>query len=440
MDLTEIRNTPGYFYAIAYWLGTLLVYYPAWKKLKNRRSLVLCGATLAFLLVFMTVTKEAKMGWFILTMVIVYLVLLTYIKMLFRTDWVRAGYFCAETVMTGEFIASLCWQVCYYIAVHFVEKMTLWLQIVTMLVVYSIIMGAGVLFKQRYLKNGNDASITKRDLLVVGTSVLAIDIVSNLSYISSDTFFSSTGAWEIFMIRTLVDACGIALIIAYRFQAREMQARLERDALHSINEMQYRTYQLSKESIDMVNQKYHDLKHQIVLLKEEAGSGRSLEYLDQMEREIKSYESQNKTGNRVLDTVLTAKSTHCQAKGIELKVIADGSLLDFMDDMEISSLFGNMLDNAIENVEKQKDHEKRLIRLYVAREKGFLRIRMENYCDEVLKFKNGMPVTTKQDKHLHGFGMKSMQKTVQKYNGSVMASQEDNWFMLRILIPLEGAS
>ena len=108
-----------------------------------------------------------------------------------------------------------------------------------------------------------------------------------------------------------------------------------------------------------------------------------------------------------------------------------------MNDMEISSLFGNMLDNAIENVEKQKDHDKRLIRLYVDQEKGFLRIRMENYCDEKVKFRNGMPVTTKHDRYLHGYGMKSIQKTVQKYNGSVVASQENNWFMLRILIPIE---
>ena len=238
-------------------------------------------------------------------------------------------------------------------------------------------------------------------------------------------------------MRTLVDATGVILIMSLRLQARELQLRLERDTLHGITEMQYKTYQLSRESIDMVNQKYHDLKHQIVLLKEEANSQKSLEYLDQMEKEIKIYEAQNKTGNRVLDAVLTAKSTHCQNRGIELKVIADGKALSFMNDMEISSLFGNMLDNAIENVEKQKDHDKRLIRLYVDQEKGFLRIRMENYCDEKVKFRNGMPVTTKHDRYLHGYGMKSIQKTVQKYNGSVVASQENNWFMLRILIPLE---
>ena len=133
-----------------------------------------------------------------------------------------------------------------------------------------------------------------------------------------------------------------------------------------------------------------------------------------MEHEIKVYETQNKTGNRILDAVLTNKSMVCQKREIELKVIIEGQSLSFMDDMDISALFGNMLDNAIESVSRQKEKEKRLIWLYVSREKQFVRIRTENYCDEKIRFRNGMPVTTKKDKRLHGYGMKSICATVEK--------------------------
>ena len=109
-----------------------------------------------------------------------------------------------------------------------------------------------------------------------------------------------------------------------------------------------------------------------------------------------------------------------------------------MNDMEIAALFGNMLDNAIESVERVTDPEKRLIRLYVSAEKGFLRIRIENCCEEKLRFAGGLPVTTKQDRRYHGFGMKSMQHTVEKYGGSMVASQEGSWFALKILIPMGG--
>ena len=59
------------------------------------------------------------------------------------------------------------------------------------------------------------------------------------------------------------------------------------------------------------------------------------------------------------------------------------------------------------------------------------------YCEEKISFRDGMPLTTKKDKHLHGFGMKSIQSTVRKYGGSVRAGLRDNWFEVSILIPLK---
>ena len=82
------------------------------------------------------------------------------------------------------------------------------------------------------------------------------------------------------------------------------------------------------------------------------------------------------------------------------------------------------------------NQEKRLIGLYVTQEKQFLRIRTENYCDEKLEFTNSLTVTTKADKHLHGYGMKSIRTIVEKYGGSAVASQKNNWFELKILIPV----
>lgn len=257
-----------------------------------------------------------------------------------------------------------------------------------------------------------------------------------MSYVDTEWLFSSAMSRDIFIIRTLTDFCGICLLYAYHIQVRAMQMRFEMDTLQNIMEMQYKSYQMSQDNIDMVNQKYHDLKHQITLLKAETETQKSVEYLEQMEREIKSYEVQNKTGNKVLDAVLTIKSMACQGKGIELKCVVEGDLLFFMDDMDVSALFGNMLDNAIESVEKLPDERMRLIRLYVVREKQFLRICTENYCTEQIQFKKGMPVTTKKDKRLHGFGMKSIQSTVRKYDGSVMAALNSNWFEVKILIPI----
>lgn len=63
------------------------------------------------------------------------------------------------------------------------------------------------------------------------------------------------------------------------------------------------------------------------------------------------------------------------------------------------------------------------------------RIRVENCYEGEIRFKHGIPVTTK-DSSYHGFGMKSMQQTVEKYHGSMTVQARDGWFELRILFPL----
>ena len=161
---------------------------------------------------------------------------------------------------------------------------------------------------------------------------------------------------------------------------------------------QYANYQVSRTSIDLINQKYHDLKHQIEFLKMEISEKDKIAYLNKMEKEIQQYEAENKTGNRILDTILTTKSLNCQEKNIQMTCVADGKALDFVNPMDICSIFGNALDNAITSAEKVENPERRLIHVTVSQEKSFLRIKIENSFQGVLKMKNQLPITTKEDR------------------------------------------
>ena len=279
--------------------------------------------------------------------------------------------------------------------------------------------------------------INGRELVSVVLIALAIYTSSNLSYIFERIHLSEIVITQLFTIRTLMDLGGVAILYAYHMQMGELNTRLEVQRLQDILEMQQNNYEMLRQSVSAVDQKYHDLKYQIAVLKAEAGTGEGIRYLDQMEQEIKAYEAQNKTGNKVLDTILTGKSLYCQGNWIELTSVADGHAIDFMDPMDISILFGNMLDNAIESVSKIEQKEKRLIHLAIARQKGFLRIRVENCYEEEPKFEKGVLVTSKENKKYHGFGMKSIENIVKKYGGSTTIQAENGWFELRILIPLK---
>ena len=436
MNAGEVLNTPGYYYAIAYAMSEFVIAGSNEKKLKGWKLGAVSCVQFVLLLLFMTWTHGVRNALFIPAMVVIIALIYFYIYICNRFTAREAGFFCVKAFINGEFAASLCWQIFYYI--HDLTGCGFWWEWVIMGAVYGALFG--ILFlMERYLKKDiEELNVTRREFLVVVIVAASVFGMSNLSYLDQNGLFSGRFVMDIFIIRTLVDLSGMAVLYAYHIQVKEMQMRLEKDALRNIMEMQYKNYQLSRESIDVVNQKYHDLKHQINLLRSQADTGKSREYLDQMEHEIKVYETQNKTGNQILDAVLTNKSMVCQKREIELKVIMEGQSLSFMEDMDISALFGNMLDNAIESVSRQKEKEKRLIWLYVSREKQFVRIRTENYCDEKIQFRNGMPVTTKKDKRLHGYGMKSICATVEKYGGSTVACQKDNWFELKILIPVSG--
>ena len=437
MNTAEVLNTPGYYYAIAYALSVFVITCTNERKIGRWKLAAVSCAQFALLLFFMTVTDGVRQELFVPSMLLIVLLLLGYIYICNDFSLREAGFYFVKAFINGEFAASLCWQIYYYLRyVRGIQgELLKWVELI---LVYAVIFTMLALMELNLKKDLEELHITRRELLVVIIIAASVFAMSNLSYLDQNGLFSGTFVMDIFIIRTLVDLSGIAVLYAYHVQVKEIQIRFEKETLHNIMEMQYKNYQLSKENIDMVNRKYHDLKHQINLLKTQAYVGKSTSYLEKMEREIRVYETQNKTGNQILDAVLTNKAMICQNKEIELKFIVDGGALSFMEDMDVSALFGNMLDNAIESAEKQREKQKRLIWLYVTKEKQFVRIRTENYCDEKIQFKNGMPVTTKKDRRLHGYGMKSIKSTVEKYHGSVVAAQENNWFELKILLPAGG--
>ena len=385
MNTAEVLNTPGYYYAIAYALSVFVIACTNERKLGRWKLAAVSCVQFALLLFFMTETDGVRQELFIPSMMVIVGLLLGYIYICNDFSFREAGFYCVKAFINGEFAASMCWQIYYYL--RYVRGMHgehwRWVELV---LVYAVIFAILTLIELNLKKDLEELHITRRELLVVIIIAASVFAMSNLSYLDQNGLFSGSFVMDIFIIRTLVDLSGIAVLYAYHIQVKEVQIRFEKDALHNIMEMQYKNYQLSKENIDMVNQKYHDLKHQINILKTQSYTGKSTSYLEKMERDV-------------------------------------------------SALFGNMLDNAIESAEKQQEKQKRLIWLYVTREKQFVRIRTENYCDEKIHFKNGMPVTTKKDRRLHGYGMKSIKSTVEKYHGSVVAAQENNWFELKILLP-----
>ncbi len=433
-EAVNLTNTPGIYYSIAYFISSCL-YISMNVKRRSRRGIIgIQAAIFIVLTAFICLTDQINVVFFIPCMAVEIFLIWLSIYLCCRMDRRKAAYFCIRAFILGELAASLNWQLFYYGLNNWNVELNLFWSTLFVVCSYGIVYVTMYFLERSYRSENATLNIGGRDLRICVFIGLFVYLMSNMSYVFENTPFSGQLPGEIFIIRTLVDLGGVGILFAYHMQLQEVKMKLENEFLSNTLRMQYENYKLSEESVALVNQKYHDLKHQIAILRATATEEEKTAYLDQMEKEIKCYEAQNKTGNRILDTILTAKTIQCQNHGISLTCVADGKELDFLQPMDISALFGNALDNAIESVKKIDDPQKRLIHVSVSRQKNFLRIKVENCYEGKLEFENGMPKTTKQDKRFHGYGMKSIRKIVEKYNGSVTVNAKYGWFELRILM------
>lgn len=154
--------------------------------------------------------------------------------------------------------------------------------------------------------------------------------------------------------------------------------------LNMIQQLMYHQqeqYRISQENIELIDKKCHDLRYQMEALRKLKDEQEIDTQLQELERSVMIYDSIIKTGNPVLDTVLTEKSLICEANQINMICMADGEKMDL---------------------------------------------------------KGEIPASTKQDKNYHGFGLKSIQYTAEKYGGGVVCQNLEHYFVLQILLPIPG--
>ncbi len=220
------------------------------------------------------------------------------------------------------------------------------------------------------------------------------------------------------------------MVIALQFGVME-QARLSShvETMRELVHQQRAQYEASKESAQLINEKYHDLKH---LLKSFRGTVPQ-EQLDKLKQSIAAYERPANSGNEVLDVLLAEKIGICQQRGIVLTCNLGQTDFSFVEELDLYSLFQNALNNAVQAVSDLPPGTERFISLSATRDGNMLSIHMENPCQPDIPFSEGLPQTS-GDPDWHGFGMKSMVRTAEKYSGTLTAEVRGTLFLLDILL------
>lgn len=435
-------NIPRLFTALAEWSACLLCIFHFGPRFKGAALWGTLALALTLQGAFLYYTGTLPLGWWMPCMAVAVGLMYGLIRLCCDMSAFACAYCTARAFLLAEFAASLEWQLYYYAAQRYAARLgpgRFW-EWAFLAVVYAALFLLVNWFDRGEPDRQAVEGIRWRELLPAVVIGLVSFAFSNLSFVYTDTPFTSTVIGDVHTIRTLVDLAGLVTFRAYHYLRCRLNTQKELDAIQSILHSQYVQYRQSRESIEAIDRKYHDLKHQIEVLRAEPDAARRAAFLDGMEEEIKLYEAQNKTGNPVLDTVLTGKSLYCARHGIALTCVADGALLGFMDVMDICSVFGNLLDNAIECELGIADKAKRLIHLEVYARGDLLVIVCENYCEKPPVFADGLPLSSKTDEAgYHGYGVKSVRYTAAKYGGTLSINTEDDWFRVTLLIPLRAA-
>ncbi|MBT1171649.1 ATP-binding protein [Bifidobacterium sp. SO4] len=360
--------------------------------------------------------------------------------------WATFGIICVPLVaccMKGTFIEAVYCTICANAMQHAAYEcfmvyrvltegvgtgsgMSLANGVVIVLIYTTVYAGFYMAFARTIPENGHYRT-SLNDLFPMACILLFIWVLSVLEHDSStmrDVFYHISDA-----------LCCYYIMWAQLNGHAKMRLQEELDSVKYTLMQQEKQYRLTQETIDIINRKCHDLKHQIRALREMRESPERDEYFNEAEQAIMIYDTAVKTGNRALDIVLMEKGLFCQSHGIQLTCMADGTALDFMRMEDIYALFGNAMDNAIRAVSELKDPAKRVINVIIRGQGDLVMIQVQNYHQGRLRFRAGLPVTTQRDKARHGFGMKSMLHTAEQYGGTLSVSDDAGIFSLQVLLP-----
>ena len=437
-----LPDIPRIYTALCEWLACLTYVAAIHRRAPWQRTIGVMAAGLAAMIAVQYLAGAMPIWFWLLGMLLAFGAMVAIVRLAAGTGKREALYIAARAFVLAELVASLHWQLVTFLhmpidaddgGTHPTLRSA-----VAFILICACCFGAAWLAERNNFPADRGTDVTMQ--LAVGTVAITLTTfaMSNLSFISTNTPFSGSAGQEVFYIRTLVDCCGFAILYAQQEQARRTEASMELASINAQLESQHQEYLASKENLESIGRLAHDLKHQIAALRAEVDPEHAAAGFEQLERSVAAYSAQQHSGNPVLDVILTTKTRTCNDRGITFTAVADGSLLtqSNMTSMDIATLFGNALDNAIEATSRLADRQQRLIRLALYAQGAFTVIRVENYYDAALRHdSDGNLRTTKRDRARHGFGVKSIRHIAAQYHGEVSIRTEDHWFVLTVLIP-----
>ena len=297
-----------------------------------------------------------------------------------------------------------------------------WLSVVFYIDAYFVVYFATFELLDPKLKANHNVRLGRTNIVALSSLLIEADVIFNMV-----TNYYTVGNRASLLLERSYNILVCALILALlNNQLSQRELKDELAGIRYLLEQGKGQYELAKKSVNLINIKYHDLRHQSRCFQDR-------ESREELNRALNEYASLVKTGSEVLDVILTEKTLACRERGIQLMCMADGRGLGFVKTHHLYTLLGNAIDNAVEAVQELPE-EQRVISFSLRRQGDLAHIHVENPYLGDIALRDGLPVTTKRDKDYHGFGMLSMKTVAEQYGGGLSIQAEDGVFCLDIVL------
>lgn len=222
--------------------------------------------------------------------------------------------------------------------------------------------------------------------------------------------------------------CSMALIIQFAV-LNITRLYHENEAIRRKTEADIARYESAKDAVDFINIKLHDLKKELNSLND----GIKTEETERLRNSIEIYDNVCRTGNDIIDTIMLNAVFHQMQYGVTFTFSGNGEWLDFVNAADLKSLFMNAVSNAADAAAKAEP-DKRNVSIVLDKKGDMVLLTVRNYYVGDPVPTNSPLKTTKKDADSHGYGMKSMALTAEKYGGSVTFSGVEEIFTLTVAL------
>lgn len=223
----------------------------------------------------------------------------------------------------------------------------------------------------------------------------------------------------------------VLLFVTYQHQIEEDRESMRIKSEYERLQTEKSYYHILEQQNQQLMIYAHDAKNHLAAIKSLNTDPQINSYIFKLSEQLADYTHHCHSGNKLLDVMIHKYNVDCEMRGIRFDYDVKLCNLSEVEDIDLVAILGNLIDNAVSAADNS---EKKRVSLATARRNSYNVIVISNSCDTEPKSNGSHLITSKSDHKMHGFGLKSVSKTLKKYQGDYEWDYDADMHMFTVTV------